>query len=843
MAAAVPARAQLVADGETNILDGVIVNVPSLTVGTNGSFTLLVLTNGAIVTNTLEMSIGANASAQSNRVVVTRAGSLLGSPSLLGGLAVGESGSFNELRVLDGAFVGYKSSDVGLNASGKSNLVVVDGAGSFLNQAILRVGSAGSGNQLLITNGGMVKTTTGTIGQAISASNNLVIVTGPGSTWSNSTVNVGNYGTGNLLIVTNGGTVTGGADGIGTLGGSGNAAIVAGAGSVWQNSLLTMSANVGGPLNRLVITAGGAVLGVSTCTIGYYANSNSALVTGIGSRLTNGQSIVIGYAGRGNELIISNGARVTTGTTYAGQNGSSEGRLVVTGAGSLLTNHSDCYVGQLGSSNSLLVGVGGRLADNFGYIGSSAFQNGNSAVVSGGLWTNRADLYVGSGSYSSQLLVTNAGRVAVNSNSYVGYSVYSSNNLVVVSDAVDLSGGGAPPVPSLWTNRSNLYFGYSGAFNQMFVTNAGMVVNNYGYVGYNSSSVSNKILVSDTGSVWQARSPLYLGYVSKGNQLVVSNGGTVTAPILFIGNNSANASNQVVIAGGSLLVSSSLMVNFGTLTLNSGVLNATALTLSDIKQPKLAFNGGTLQTRSTTATSTPFVVGDGANAAVFEMLATGVHTFPGGLILSSNATLKGVGTIVGDVTNRNGGRISPGASLGQIAISNRLVLNPGSVTAMELNATTGTSDALVGMTNLIYGGTLQLTNISGVLTAGDSFALFSASNYFGAFDSVLPHTPGPGLRWNLDRLTVDGVLQVVAKSPSPPPVLSSVALSAGNLVIGGANGVPYDPCVLLSATNAAEPVVNWIPWKTNYFDGSGNVVFTNALPTDEPQRYFRLQVE
>jgi hypothetical protein len=53
LAAAVPpARAQLVADGETNVLDGVITNIAGdVTVGTNGSFTLLMMTNGAALTN------------------------------------------------------------------------------------------------------------------------------------------------------------------------------------------------------------------------------------------------------------------------------------------------------------------------------------------------------------------------------------------------------------------------------------------------------------------------------------------------------------------------------------------------------------------------------------------------------------------------------------------------------------------------------------------------------------------------------------------------------------------------------------------------------------------------
>jgi hypothetical protein len=162
---------------------------------------------------------------------------------------------------------------------------------------------------------------------------------------------------------------------------------------------------------------------------------------------------------------------------------------------------------------------------------------------------------------------------------------------------------------------------------------------------------------------------------------------------------------------------------------------------------------------------------------------------------------------------------------------------------MELNANNGASDAIIGMTNVNYGGTLVLSNLSGVLANGNFFTLYSASNYSGAFDAVLPHSPGPGLRWNLDQLPVNGVLWVVTKTPSPPPLISGTSLSTGNLVITGGNGVPYDPCVLWSSTNLAAGASAWIPWTTNYFDGFGNINFNYPILPGEPGRYFRLQVE
>src|SRR5947207_776655 len=97
-----PLRAQLVADGATNTLANVTNTITGdVTVGTNGSFTLLVLSNNALLTNSLNGTIGLNTTAKSNEVRLI-------SPSarwLVGGslFAVGSNGSFNRLVVSNGA--------------------------------------------------------------------------------------------------------------------------------------------------------------------------------------------------------------------------------------------------------------------------------------------------------------------------------------------------------------------------------------------------------------------------------------------------------------------------------------------------------------------------------------------------------------------------------------------------------------------------------------------------------------------------------------------------------------------------------------------------------------------
>src|ERR1700722_12734985 len=94
-------RAQLVPDGQTNILNGVITNVSgAVTIGTNDPFTLLILTNAAVVTNTGgNLVLGQGVGSQSNLLVVTGAGSIWNCTN--GAVEVGIYGSENEMAILN----------------------------------------------------------------------------------------------------------------------------------------------------------------------------------------------------------------------------------------------------------------------------------------------------------------------------------------------------------------------------------------------------------------------------------------------------------------------------------------------------------------------------------------------------------------------------------------------------------------------------------------------------------------------------------------------------------------------------------------------------------------------
>jgi len=177
------------------------------------------------------------------------------------------------------------------------------------------------------------------------------------------------------------------------------------------------------------------------------------------------------------------------------------------------------------------------------------------------------------------------------------------------------------------------------------------------------------------------------------------------------------------------------------------------------------------------------ITGPGAmtKQAPGKLVLTGTHSYTGpttvsagtlllngvlggaGPVSVTGGTLGGNGFIQGPVTIQSAGRLTPGTSLGTLTISNSLVL--AGVTVMELNADTGSSDRILGLTSISYGGTLVLSNLAGTMTTSNSFKLFGANSRRGAFATLSPASPGPGLAWNTNTLVLDGTLRVISTSP------------------------------------------------------------------------------
>jgi autotransporter-associated beta strand protein len=214
----------------------------------------------------------------------------------------------------------------------------------------------------------------------------------------------------------------------------------------------------------------------------------------------------------------------------------------------------------------------------------------------------------------------------------------------------------------------------------------------------------------------------------------------------------------------------------------------------------------------------------------------------GTLTLADGQTLTGNGTINGNVIISNGATLAPGGALTTLSFSNNLTLNADSKTLIEINNQSLTGDAAHVSGTVTYGGTLIITNIGpGMLVAGDHFQIFSAAEINGTFANIVPAIPGINLAWDTNNLA-NGVLSIASK-PTPSPVLETENLTGNTLTLSGTNGVPGRTYYVLTSTNLALPLDEWVPVATNSFDGNGSFSTTNIISPNACQQYYRLQVQ
>jgi autotransporter-associated beta strand protein len=316
--------------------------------------------------------------------------------------------------------------------------------------------------------------------------------------------------------------------------------------------------------------------------------------------------------------------------------------------------------------------------------------------------------------------------------------------------------------------------------------------------GTNTLAGANFVQVGGTNVIYQSDSNSLL-LVTAPMQYV----GTLTAArfFTFTGDGGTTVSGAILAASNNIAPIGLIKTGDGTLTLAGANTYGNGTTL----------NGGTLLVNGSLAS---------------------------GLVNVTAGTLGGVGVIAGPATISSGGTLSPGnGDIGTLTINNALT-NTG-VTMIKLNkaGSTLTNDSINGVSTFVFSGTLSLTNIgSGVLTAGDSFKIVSATSYKGAFTTISPATPGTGLAWNTTNFTVNGTLSIVATAS---PQFDSVAQQDdGNFQFNGtgAAGVTYE---LDAATNLAPPI-NWSFVTNAVANQSGFFQFEDLQATNFHQRFYRI---
>lgn len=328
-----------------------------------------------------------------------------------------------------------------------------------------------------------------------------------------------------------------------------------------------------------------------------------------------------------------------------------------------------------------------------------------------------------------------------------------------------------------------------------------------------------------------------------GNGLLAFSGGTLDVTTLNIGcqsaNNLANCTGVVHVVNSALLVAGT--INIGRDAGSSlpetgiGVLNLDGGTVSvagNIVENDAGGGDGTSTINLTNGTLTVggVITVDTVNVHSGNVTNTGMMTV-------SNL-LTGAGAIYGPVTVSAGGTLAPGNGIGTLTIGNDLTTY-GTFRA-DLNTDTLACDQVNVSGTLTYAGTLEI-NMSGSGTAmipGASFQLFKAGFRSGAFDALVPATPGPGLAWDTSQLAVNGTMKITAGAP-PSPTIAPVTVAGTNLVVSvpTVSGASY---VLQSATNLT-PTIFWVNESTNTGTGA-NLILNVPIQPNKPQKFLRFWV-
>jgi autotransporter-associated beta strand protein len=133
-----------------------------------------------------------------------------------------------------------------------------------------------------------------------------------------------------------------------------------------------------------------------------------------------------------------------------------------------------------------------------------------------------------------------------------------------------------------------------------------------------------------------------------------------------------------------------------------------------------------------------------------------------GVTVVSGATLDGIGTVGATVDVQTGGTLSPGNSIGTLALGAAPAL--GGTVLMEINRTNAQTADKLNITSgtASFGSVLTLNNTGPALLNGDTFDLFDGT-LSGSFATL--NLPNGAAHWNTSDLNVGGTIAYINNSP------------------------------------------------------------------------------
>lgn len=251
------------------------------------------------------------------------------------------------------------------------------------------------------------------------------------------------------------------------------------------------------------------------------------------------------------------------------------------------------------------------------------------------------------------------------------------------------------------------------------------------------SGVVTNVIISNPGSGYAAGDILTVTFLGGGGS------GAVALPVLAM-----NSIGGLTKSGAGTLTLTNASTYVGSTTISSG---------------RLALSGA-----GSIALSTNITV---ASGATFDVSGLSGYT------VGPTQTLQGNGTVNGAFTVN--GTITPGiGAIGTLVLNNSPGLNGRALLKINRNNGTFLNDQIrLPSSPVTYGGSLTVTNTGAPLQAGDTFQIFSATGFSGAFTAANLPPLGSYLQWT-NTLSLNGRLSVISTvSLVPTNLLWSVTSS------------------------------------------------------------------
>jgi fibronectin-binding autotransporter adhesin len=611
---------------------------------------------------------------------------------------------------------------------------------------------------------------------------------------------------------------------------------------------------------------------------GILVGGGSLVLSNVSMNISGGIAVTNGSLTDGDNGTIGGGLAVTSATASVIGNGTIGGNVVNTNGTIYLIGNGNISGNINNVSGSMTISNGPNIAGDIAMAGGTVLLD-QTTTPSGNTIINGGTLQLGNNDANGNLA---AGTITDN-----GSLVFNRTDTGLTMATV-ISGSGSLTQNGTGTVTLTAIEGYTG----ITTVNAGVLVVNHGNSQPSTLTSSSALIINTNGTV----------QVGVDNSLAGSGGTLGTLPVTI------NAGGLLTgLAGDDSGAGTSSHIR-GLLTLNGGRFSNSGTSINTVHgswnlDDNVAVNTGPNYATTSimdcqsiipdTAGGTFFTVNPGATPSGVDLLVTGtfingssthdtgiIKNGTGTMVISNDVTdgqlnnyigatiisngtlrvdgsisasavtvaggmLSGIGTLGGAVTVN--GIVAPGwpSAVGKLTCSSTVALNGTNV--MRIDKTGNTNDFLSAGSSLTYGGMLVVSNLSAPLANGDTFTLFSATTYGGGFTSIVPATPGAGLAWYTNNLTVNGTLSVsnaAVTGPTTNANITKVSLSSTNVVIHGTNNnVPNTSFhyVVLTSPSLTNALSNWTPVVTNPFNPDGTFDYTNPIVPGTPRQFIDVE--